>query len=282
MSYTYKTILQKAKTCQSNVKKEYKTGITSRWCYYFAKTIIAPKKDVKDINIGDAPKQSGTYISNQLSKTSYMQVCKDLVKFVESKKRLPNYVETGKYKLTPHLLTEVLARIIVFYDKNSRLPSAVNVNSKVFTKPVESTNEVYKYFVKVFGEFDNTVDGFLKKIQGLGYGYYYDDVLSNKQVIDNLKKKGAKKPNCTDSCQMAMNIIKQLISFGKYKKVECLHVQCSSGGHVKLRITKNDGTRFIRDVACVISDNGKPITCVWCTNTPKAVDPKWFMANLNR
>jgi len=81
---------------------------------------------------------------------------------------------------------------------------------------------------------------------------------------------------------MAMNIIKQLILFGKYKKVECLHVNCSSGGHVKLRITKNNGTRFIRDVACVISDNGKPISCVWCTNAPKAVNPSWFMENLNR
>lgn len=278
MSYTYKTILQKAKTCQSNVKKEYKTGITSRWCYYFAKTIIAPKKDVKDINIGDAPKPSGTYISNQLSKTSYMQVCKDLVKFVESKKRLPNYVETGKYKLTPHLLTEVLARIIVFYDKNSRLPSAVNVNSKVFTKPVESSNKVYKYFVKTFGSI-NSIDEALNKVKDKGYSYYYDDKYSNVQSIDRIKK--GLGINCTDSCHVFYNIVLGLIERGKYKKVECLHVQCSSGGHVKLRITLNDGSRIIRDPACVLSKNGKSVSCVWCTNSGN-VNPSWFMANLNR
>ena len=278
MSYTYKTILQKAKTCQSNVKKEYKTGITSRWCYYFAKTIITPKKDVKDINIGDAPKPSGTYISNQLSKTSYMQVCKDLVKFVESKKRLPNYVETGKYKLTPHLLTEVLARIIVFYDKNGRLPSAVNVNSKVFTKPVESHNKVYKYFVKTFGSI-NSIDEALLKVKDKGYSYYYDDKYSNVQSIDRIKK--GLGINCTDSCHVFYNIVLGLIERGKYKKVECLHVQCSSGGHVKLRITLNDGSKIIRDPACVLSKNGKAVTCVWCTNSGN-VNPSWFMVNLNR
>jgi len=278
MSYSYKTILQKAKTCQSNVKKEYKTGITSRWCYYFAKTIITPKKDVKDINIGDAPKPSGTYISNQLSKSSYMQVCKDLVKFVESKKRLPNYVETGKYKLTPHLLTEVLARIIVFYDKNSRLPSAVNVNSKVFTKPVESSNKVYKYFVKTFGSI-NSIDEALNKVKDKGYSYYYDDKYSNVQSIDRIKK--GLGINCTDSCHVFYNVVLGLIERGKYKKVECLHVQCSSGGHVKLRITLNDGSRIIRDPACVLSKNGKSVSCVWCTNSGN-VNPSWFMANLNR
>lgn len=51
---------------------------------------------------------------------------------------------------------------------------------------------------------------------------------------------------------------------------------------MKLRITRNDGTKFIRDPACVISHNGKPLNCVWCTNTPKAVNPAWYLSNLNR
>ena len=69
---------------------------------------------------------------------------------------------------------------------------------------------------------------------------------------------------------------------GKYKKVDCLHVPCQKGGHVKLRITRNDGTTFIRDVACVISENNKPLSCVWCTNTPKAINPAWYNSNLHR
>lgn len=280
MTYTYKKILSQAKTCQSNVKKEYKTGMTSRWSYYFAKAIVAPKKDVKKISFKDANDPKSTHISRQLEKAEYITVCKKLIAFVESNKRLPNYVSYKSFKLSPHLLTEFLSRILVFYAKNNRMPTRANINSKVFTKPLEPSNEVYKYFVKVFGSFDNTVDGFLKKIKERGYDYYYDDRYSNKECIDRLKK--GLGINCTDSCQMGQNIIQQLVDWGKYKKVEALHVDCSSGGHIKLRITKNDGSVFIRDVACVISKNDKPISCVWCTNHPKAVNPRWYLSNLHR
>jgi len=64
--------------------------------------------------------------------------------------------------------------------------------------------------------------------------------------------------------------------------VECLHVMCQSGGHVKLRITMNDGSKIIRDPACVLSDNGKGVRCNWCTDTPIAVNPSWWLSNLNR
>lgn len=280
MTYTYSQIIKKAKECQSNVKKDHKTGMTSKWAYYFAKAIVKPKKDIKKISLDDAPSPNGTHISRQISKADYLAISRDLVNFVEKNKRMPNYVSYKTYKLTPHLLTEFLSRILVFYSDNGRLPSQANINSKVFTKPTETKNEVYNYFVKVFGAFDNTVDGFLSKIRDKGYSYYYDDRYSNKECIDRLKK--GQGINCTDSCQMGYNIIKQLIALGKYKKVECLHVDCQSGGHVKLRITKNNGERFIRDIACVISDNNKSLSCVWCTNSPKAVDPSWFMENLNR
>ena len=282
--HSYKEILEKAKECKKTVEKEFHLGVNSKWGYYFAKAIITPKKDIEKITFDEAPNPNGDNISRQISKSNYIDLAKDLIQFVENDKhkRLPNYLTYKGLKIRTRVYVEFFARILVFYSENNRLPSEVNINNKVFTKPLEPSNEVYKYFVKIFGSFDNTVDGFLKKIEGLGYGYYYDDVLSNKQTIDNLKKKGANKPNCTDSCQMAMNVIKQLVIWGLYKKVECLHVDCSSGGHVKLRITKNDGSTFIRDIACIISDNGKPLTCVWCTNTPKAVNPSWFMSNLNR
>lgn len=282
--HTYKEIVSKSKEIKKNVKKEYSLGESSKWGYYIAKAIVNPKKDIKKIEFKEAPNPNGDNISRQISKSSYISLAKDLIEFVEKKHRLPNYLEYKNIKIRTRVYVEFFARILVFYNENNRLPNEADINSKAFTKPLEPTNEVYKYFVKVFGSFDNTVDGFLKKIQGRGYGYYYDDVLSNKQVIDNLKssKSGVKKPNCTDSCQMAMNIIKQLIAWGLYKKVECLHVDCSSGGHVKLRITRNDGSTFIRDIACIISDNDKPLTCVWCSNSPKAVNPNWFMSNLNR
>lgn len=278
--YTYSKILSKAKECQTSVKKSYKTTISWWWSYYFAKIIINGKKDVTVITIKDASKPTGSSISRQVSKSNYKDICTRLIKYVEKNKKLPNYVTYGNYKIHPRLLCEVLSRVVIYYDKNKALPNQVNVNSKVFTKPSESGNDVYDYFVKVFGSFGDTIDGALAKVNGRGYAYYYDDVYSNKQSIDRIKK--GLGVNCTDSCHVFYNIMLALIKKGKYKKVECLHVMCSSGGHVKLRITLKDGTKIIRDPACALSDNGKGYTCVWCTNTPIAINPSWFLENLKR
>lgn len=285
--HTYKEILNASKTITLNVRDKYKLGTSTKWSYYIAKAIINPKKDIKKISIDTAPKPTGTHISRQIKKSDYLKIAKELITFVEKHHRLPNYIQYGKYQIRTRLYTLMLAKVLVSYSKNNKLPDEVNVNSKAFTKPLETSNSVYAYFIKVFnkGKKITSVDGILKPIQGRGYGYYYDDKLSNKQVIDQLAKNSKddpSDPNCTDSCQMVQNCIQQLVDWGLYKKVECLHVNCSSGGHVKLRITRKDGSTFIRDPACVISHNGKPLECVWCTNSPKAVNPSWYMANLHR
>ena len=279
-TYNHQKIITKAETIKNNVKKEYKLGTSTKWAYYICKAIITPNKGVKKLNFDKAPKPRGTHISRQIPKTNILKLAKKLIQFTEKHKRLPNYLTYGDYKIRPRLYTYIFAKTLIFYHKNNRLPNTVNANSKAFTKPIETTNEVYNYFVDVFGEFGNTIDGALSKVKDKGYSYYYDDLYSNKTGIDRMKQ--GKGINCTDSCQIFHNIMLQLIALKKYKKVECLHVQCTSGGHMKLRITKNDGTTFIRDPACVLSDNGKPLNAVWCTNTPMAINPQWYMSNLNR
>lgn len=285
-NYSYKEILTKAKEVKSNVKSEYKIGMSHKWSYYFAKALIT-HKDVVKINIADAPKPSHTHISRQMSKKEYLDLAKTFVKFVEEKHRLPNYLAWNGFKIASNLFTYTFARCLIYYDKYKKYDTEITVNQKVFTKPLESTNEVYNYFCKKLNKNKKikTIDEALKLVNGRGYGSYYDDKLSNKQAIDAMAKNNKdddEDPNCTDSCHVFYNIGLQLVKWKIYKKVECLHVNCSSGGHVKLRFTKNDGTKFIRDPACVLSHNNKPITCVWCTNTPKAVNPEWFMQNLNR
>ena len=277
--YKYETIISKAKTCKTNVEKEYKLGITTKWSYYFSKSILSPKKNIKRISFIEAKNPTGTYISRQIPKKDYQNICRNIVQFVEKNKRLPNYVTYNGYQLRPRLYTYVLARVLVYYDKNGKLPSYVNANSKAFTKPVETKNEAYNYFCKVFGKQVQSIDEALQLVEARGYGYYYDDYYSLKQSIDRMKNRQG--INCTDSCQVFHNIALQLVELGKYKKVECLHVQCQSGGHVKLRITLNDGTKIIRDPACALSDNGKGYKCNWCTNEG-VVNPSWYMENLYR
>ena len=278
---TYSQILERAKTCQAYVKKHYKIGISYKWSYYFAKQILNnDKKDITKIKHDDCNSQTCSNISRQITKAEYLDVCKRYTEYIEKNHKFPVYVSYGNYKISPNLLTELLSRIIVWSNEHNKLPSYANINSKVFVKPSENHNDVYNYFVQKFGSFNNTIDGALGKIAGNGYGYYYDDVYSNKTSIDRMKSGNG--VNCTDSCQVFYNIMLELIKMGKYKKVECLHIKCSGGdGHVRLRITMNDGSYIYRDPASVLS-NGN-VTGNWCMNgTLLAVNPSWFMENLNR
>ena len=279
MTYTYKEIVSKAKECKTNVEQNYKLTISTKWTYYICKAILNPKHDIEKIKFDKAPKPLGTYISRQINKNNYLKLAKATVKFIEKHKRLPNCIKWGAYKIRPSIYVYMFSRILVYYATHSALPTYVDVNSKAYTKPVETKNEVYNYFVKVFGKI-GSIDEALSKIQGRGYGYYYDDQYSNHDAIDRMKS--GKGVNCTDSCQVMFNILLQLIQLGKYKKVECLHVKCRGGdGHVRLRIALNDGSKIYRDPASVL--DGSDITHNWCSNgTLIAIDPQWFKNNLNR
>jgi hypothetical protein len=279
-NYKWKDIIKQAQKCKKNVETEYRLGMNSRWAYYFSKAIMTVNTDVKKINFTETTKPIGNNISNQIYKKDYFDMCKRLIKYVETHKQMPNYITYKNYKVLPRLATYMFSRILVYYDKNGKFPKYANVNSKSFTKPTESDNEVYAYFKKVFGDFGDTIDGALSKIAGNGYGYYYDDVYSNKTSIDRMADGDG--VNCTDSCQVFYNIMEALIQKGKYRKVECLHIGCSGGdGHVRLRITLNDGDYIYRDPAAVLSSGS--ITYNWCSNGELwAINPSWFLDNLRR
>ena len=278
-SYTYKEIIQQAKTCYNNVKNNHSLGMSKKWGYYFSKTLLNPKKDITKITIADSSKQEGDYISRQIPKKDYLDCSKRLVAYVEKNHKYPNYINWNGKKISPELWCYVSAKALIYLHKEKTYHPSVNVNSKIFKKPVETTNEVYNYFAKVFGKI-SSIDEALGKIAGHKYGYYYDDKYSNHEAINRMKNRQG--VNCTDSCQVFYNIMLQLIELDKYKKVECLHVKCKGGdGHVRLRITLNDGTRIYRDPAAVL-DSGN-ITHNWCLNgTLIAINPSWFMNNLNR
>ena len=278
--YTFEDTVKIARNIKNNVEKSQKLGENTQWSYFIAKQIVAPQKNVNKWYIKPASKSQGDYLSRQVLKKDYVDMANRLIKYCDTNKQLPNFISVGNNKMKVEDYTYMFARVLVYYaDHKNAYPNYAEANSKAFTKPTESGNTVYDYFVKVFGSFGDTIDGALAKISSRGYGYYYDDVYSNKQSIDRMKNRQG--VNCTDSCHVFYNIMQFLIKKGKYKKVECLHVKCSGGdGHVRLRITLNDGTKIYRDPACTLSNGG---TCNWCMNgSLLAVDPSWFKANLNR
>ena len=274
--YTYKQILEKAKICQKNVKKEYKLGISSKWSYYFQKAILNPKKDITKITIENPSKPTGTHISRQIPKADYIDICKRYTAFVEKNHKLPNYVTYKSFKIRPRLITEVASRILIYYDKNNKYASEAKINSKIFTKPVETGNEVYDYFAKKTGKKFNTLDDLLAYVQAyFHYQKYFDDSKSNKEVTDT------KSGNCVDLLQWLMNMTNPM---GYESK--CIHVKCrtSRTGHVfgEFKHPKHTGGKWItRDIAAVA--DGNSITHVWCPDGyVQGENPSWFMENLHR
>lgn len=249
--------------------------------YLLASSILKPGKDIEKITVNYAPNPSGKYISRTIYEKDYTKLAKYVVNFAKENKRLPNYIQWGNYRIHCHLYIYAFAKIVKFYAANKKLPNYCNFNSNDIKKTTTvSSNEVFNYFVKVFGKV-STIDEALGKVKDYGYGYYYDDKYTNKESIDRIKNKWG--INCTDSCQVFWHIAKAL-----GYEVKCLHVKCSDGdGHVRLKLRHkkySNNEWFLRDPAAVLSNNGKPVSFNWCTSgfSLLATDPSWFLANVNR
>ena len=275
--YTYSEIVKQAKAIKTNAEKEYKKP-NSKWAYYIAKAIIKPKTTIKKLSIESATKSTGDNFGRQITKNQYLDMAKRLIKYVESKKQIPNYITVTNKHMKGSDFTYMFARILVYYNTNGKLPSYANVNSKAFTKPTENKNTVFTAWVNKFKftpkYLDDVCDYILKHFT---YQFYFDDHKSNAEVINS------KSGNCTDLLQMLINMAQAL---GYEWKV--IHTQCkkSGTGHVYGMFRKkgvNGGNWFIRDIACIADESRY---CVWCEvpsgGNKLAENPSWFMANLYR
>ena len=279
MSFTYKTILDKAKECKNSVETEYKVGINTKNAYYFCKLILNPKsKSVEHKPMDTAPEPSGTAISNQIYKKDYLKLAEYLVEFVEHRNRLPNFLRWGNYRIRVRDYVYLFARILIYIDKNGAYPKYANINTKCWTKPTEYPTEILKYFQKKTGIKPTCIDDFCDWCKNkVDYEFYFDDKKSNKEVIDS------KAGNCTDLSQLAVNIAEAL----GYDWV-VYHVRCnqSGTGHVYPMFRKkgvNGGNWFARDVACIADESRY---CIWCESgnggSLIAKNPSWWLANLRR
>jgi hypothetical protein len=286
--------LEIAKKLKAYVDKEKKFPATltingvkynyGTFSYILASTVVNINDKFVKKTYANAPAHIGDHIEKTLSKTEYIALARTIVQYGNTYKRCPNYASYKGLKISPVLFCYCFAKIILFHHANKRYPSSCEFNSNVYktntSKKTVSSDEVFNYFVKVFGKV-STIDEALRKVKERGYAYYYDDTYTNKTSIDRMKaKKGI---NCTDSCQVFYHIAKAL-----GYKVRVLHVYCSGtgGGHVRLQVKHSkhtSGNWINRDPACVLSTNGKPLTSIWCSGG-KLLDTNgsWFMQNMNR
>ena len=207
--------------------------------------------------------------------------CKRVYNHIEKNGEVPNRVlcYTGKNDYTyvdiRHWIYYI-AKTIVYYDTNMKLPNYTLYNSNQFVKPAPKpksySEEILDYFISKFGNV-SCIDDALAKIRNRGYGYYYDDRYSNKTSIDRMRN--GQGVNCTDASQLFWHIGKAL-----GYDVKAIHIKCRGGdGHIRLQFNKNGSGWFNRDPASVL--DGECVECIWCGNgTYLATNPQWFMSNL--
>ena len=194
-----------------------------------------------------------------------------------SYKEFPNYV-TGsngvKYYLNTY--TDMAKRVKAYKKAHGKNPKTVKVQGKNNNNTTsDTTDKTLQKCYDAFGKF-NTIDGFLEKIQGRGYAYYYNSIYNTDNTIKRIKNKLG--VNCTDVTQLMYRIA---IALG-YKDVQIIHVLCSQGdGHVRIRMRdKKSGDFFYRDGASVL--NGSSIDSNWCIrgHTVLAYNPSWIFADI--
>lgn len=186
---------------------------------------------------------------------------------------MPNYV-SGSNGVKYYLDTVVSMsnRVSAWEVLNGKSPNFVYLKAKNTTSTtLDSTlQKVYN----AFGTFDS-IDGFLGKIKGRGYAYYYNSHYNTNETISRIKNK--KGVNCTDVTQLMYRIATAL----GYKDVQIIQVKCKGGdGHVRIRMRdKKTGQFFYRDGASVL--NGSAITSNWCSNGRLlAYNPSWIFSDL--
>ncbi len=187
---------------------------------------------------------------------------------------LPSYVSAKNgTKYYKNCFVNMANRVSAYEVLHAKSPSFVYINdpngngstSNTVDKTLQKTRDALGYF--------NTIDEFLEKIQGRGYGYYYNSQYNTDTTIKRLKNR--QPLNCVDITQLMYRI-------GIAMGYECqvIHVKCSGGdGHVRMRLkhpVNTEGSYILRDGASVLSGNG--IRSNWCTSNYKliAYDPKWF------
>lgn len=277
-----KTVLdyfKKNKTYPKSVKIKG-TDYTIQQATYLMSVLVANNSStVTLMRVGGASAPNGDRVNREVVKSVYQDMCKRLNQYIKQNGRLPNYVTIlDSQKCSIILFMLQLSKIVSYMKDNANYPSRILINSNDLIKP-QKQDEVYTYFTQKFGKV-TTIDGALEKIQGLGYGYYYDDKLTNKQTIDGLANPNGVKPNCTDIHHVFWHIGKAL-----GYEVRAVHVQCRGGdGHVRLdfKHSKNTGGEWIHRDASAVA-NGSCINCIWCSDgTILSYNPSWFMENLNR
>lgn len=279
----FKEIVALATDVKKYVEKNHKLPSKSKgigkaaYEYILIKSVMNIGKDtVQVLSFKEAPAPNGDSISKTLTKKEYLTIASDVNKFINKNKRLPNYVTFQNKKININLVTYCMSKIIVFYDKNNRVPNTCEFNSTEFksstkTKGGKVCNVLSKASGITITDYKSLYRAFFYAI----YLYYKNDCFSQAEALKRFAKKLGM--NCADLGQLAYYALKEL---GYNVKIVRGVIRCDSGsfGHIWCRLSVNGKTiNFDASAAA----KGKSLGDMICGKIVEITDynPAWAVSD---
>lgn len=129
-----KELYNKSKVLFTNIRTKGKNGISNKWAYYFCKSILKKKKDIKKIKQDDASNPNGVSINQKLTKAEYTAIMKKYCAWVEKHKAVPNYITVKGKKVKPRIWNAYVGYLFKVYYETGKLPASQPIQSNIYKK----------------------------------------------------------------------------------------------------------------------------------------------------
>lgn len=174
---TYNEIVKIAKKQINSVKKENTLAHSYKWAYYFACSIVNPKKNIKSIKFSKSKTPSGDKFKKNIPINFIVNWSKQLIHYVPKNHKMPSNAVYKNIHISPECYCYMLAYCVVYQFKTGVLPKTVAINTNWFKKQCKSPYVSQPHFL-------NQGSGYLGQINPYNCGPHSVRQLLKKFGID--------------------------------------------------------------------------------------------------
>jgi hypothetical protein len=270
-----KTYIENNKKLPNTVTIAGITFTTPEFLYLMSQAIVqlgsSNTKDIAIIKGIAAPSNpSGDAINADLSKDGYLTVAKNLVNFIKTNKRAPNFASSAVGNIIYSEVVDAFSRILAFYPTESRLPSKCTITYntgstsstsgkglneantiKDLTPYLKSTTNCQVNSDAIKNVVKSVTKGLSSKLakakaifnyvrDTLSYSFYYDTQYGATGTLS------AKKGNCVDHSHLLVAMFRTAGLPARYVHGTCKFTSGSTYGHVWTQVMV-DGKWHVAD-----------------------------------
>lgn len=174
---SYNEIVKIAKKQILNVKNENELAHSYKWAYYFACSIVNPKKNIKSIKFSKSKTPSGNKFKKNIPINFIVNWSKQLIHYVQENHKMPSCAVWKNINISPECYCYMLAYCVIYQFKTGELPQAVGINTNWFKKQCKSPYVSQPHFL-------NQGSGYLGQINPYNCGPHSVRQLLKKFGID--------------------------------------------------------------------------------------------------